>query len=1055
VTLVVAGAGFGKSVLLSSWAAKTRCTWYTADGSDQTLAALGRGLIDALRLRVPGLPMELSSVVEGNQGPDEDQLARAEALGGLLSESLYRLAGGQLTIVLDDLQEVLSSPPSARLIESLCRQGPDHVHLVLVSRLEPPFALERLKGRGQVMEIGADDLSFSREETAELLVNILGADGLRIADALQELTLGWPAALRLAAEALRTALPGERNRLIEGLSRRGGAVFSYLAGEVFEQESPQVRDFIRRVAPLTRFNAELCEELGLADARRLIDELRGRGVFLDTPGSVDGWYSLSSLAQSFVLEHLQLGEDEMSLTRHTAGRWFEKNGFIDLALEHFIAGNGTKEIATLLREHGADALNAGTVDRIIRAADLLPSEDRDPTIEQVVGLAHLVHGDWIAALAWLERAAHEADGYSPAFAWRMGLIHHLRGDLEAALDVYRRAEIDGTDPRNEALLMAWEASAHWVRGDPESCRALSERAFEAATRCGDQQALAAVHTVLAMLTAYDGDRRASETHYFLARDAADRAGDALQLIRIGANRASHYNEEGMYIDALSHVESVISLAETAGYATYLGLCMINRAEALVGLGRLEEAAAEYEAAKSLYQRIGSTDVCYAFCGLGDVHRERGDLSVARAAYEEAVRIAEAAGDAQGLIPALAGLARVLALDDAERALALATKAVEYEPSLWIVKGLLTVGWVRLAMGNRSEASAAAERASRTARERRDRAGLAESLELEALSALDPRAKSGCLEQAIALWQEIGNPMAEARAQIARAHFSSKPTRAGDIQRAERVLRDLGVRAHPGTPGSMLVGVASRGALTIETLGGLRVMRDDAAITGADWRSRKARDLLKILIARRGRMTPRDVLMQTLWQEEDDPAKLTNRFGVALTTLRTVLDPAKRFDTDHFVMSDKDSLGLDLDHIEIDVEAFLANAEEGLTLHRAGQTPEALDRLTMAEEAYSGDFLEGDPYEDWAIPLREQARATYISVVRQLAHHVGSHDSDAAGRYFLRLLERDAYDEDAHLGLVSTLDGAGRHGEARRAYRNYVRRMEELGVESAPFPQAVS
>ena len=65
------------------------------------------------------------------------------------------------------------------------------------------------------------------------------------------------------------------------------------------------------------------------------------------------------------------------------------------------------------------------------------------------------------------------------------------------------------------------------------------------------------------------------------------------------------------------------------------------------------------------------------------------------------------------------------------------------------------------------------------------------------------------------------------------------------------------------------------------------------------------------------------------------------------------------------------------------------------------------------------------------------------------------DPWAAVNYRLRVLERDPYDEDAHLGLVSTLSAAGRHGEARRFYRAYVARMEELGVEPAPFPSPAS
>ena len=109
-------------------------------------------------------------------------------------------------------------------------------------------------------------------------------------------------------------------------------------------------------------------------------------------------------------------------------------------------------------------------------------------------------------------------------------------------------------------------------------------------------------------------------------------------------------------------------------------------------------------------------------------------------------------------------------------------------------------------------------------------------------------------------------------------------------------------------------------------------------------------------------------------------------------------------------------------------------------------------LEAAESRYGGEFLEEDPYEDWAVGLREEAQAAYISVTRLLADAAAAAgDADGATRYSLRILERDAYDEAAHLGLVGALLAAGRHGEARRRYGIYADRMEEMGVEAAPFP----
>ena len=74
------------------------------------------------------------------------------------------------------------------------------------------------------------------------------------------------------------------------------------------------------------------------------------------------------------------------------------------------------------------------------------------------------------------------------------------------------------------------------------------------------------------------------------------------------------------------------------------------------------------------------------------------------------------------------------------------------------------------------------------------------------------------------------------------------------------------------------------------------------------------------------------------------------------------------------------------------------------------------------------------------------------MVRKLAELAQtSRDSAARSRYLLRLIERDPFDEQAHLDLVRLLGASGRHGEARRRYRLYCRRMEEIEVEAAPYP----
>jgi DNA-binding SARP family transcriptional activator len=233
-------------------------------------------------------------------------------------------------------------------------------------------------------------------------------------------------------------------------------------------------------------------------------------------------------------------------------------------------------------------------------------------------------------------------------------------------------------------------------------------------------------------------------------------------------------------------------------------------------------------------------------------------------------------------------------------------------------------------------------------------------------------------------------------------------------------------------------------LAIRTLGAFRVLRDGEPVPATAWQSRKARTLVKVLLARRGRATPREQLMEILWRNEESEV-VSRRLSVALATARAVLDPEKRHPPDHVLAADQGSLRIDLAHVQVDVEAFLVTAGRGLAANRLGEA-EAGPLLTRARDLYTGDFLEEDRYDDWAQPLREEARAALRSVLVALADR----GDDAPGCY-LRMLELDEFDEPAHLGLVRALDATGRRGEAQRRYRHYVERMAHIQAPAQPYP----
>jgi DNA-binding SARP family transcriptional activator len=175
---------------------------------------------------------------------------------------------------------------------------------------------------------------------------------------------------------------------------------------------------------------------------------------------------------------------------------------------------------------------------------------------------------------------------------------------------------------------------------------------------------------------------------------------------------------------------------------------------------------------------------------------------------------------------------------------------------------------------------------------------------------------------------------------------------------------------------------------------------------------------------------------------------SNRLSVLLSTVRDVLQPDPFGEAP--LITTNGAVSLHPAQVSVDVEDFLAQATTALDADRANN-PTATAQLTAALAAYTGDFFEDDPYQDWANWLADEVRVTHIALLRALAARMlDTTDIDAAVRYILRLLQQDKYDEQAHLTLVSALLNAGRIGEARRHYETYRVRMTEIDVHPRPL-----
>ena len=216
------------------------------------------------------------------------------------------------------------------------------------------------------------------------------------------------------------------------------------------------------------------------------------------------------------------------------------------------------------------------------------------------------------------------------------------------------------------------------------------------------------------------------------------------------------------------------------------------------------------------------------------------------------------------------------------------------------------------------------------------------------------------------------------------------------------------------------------SVRIVTLGRFAVEIDDDEVPIAAWGSRRARQLCKRLVAARGWPVTRDELIDLLWPDESDMARLSARLSVQLSTVRRVLRGG--------VIADRDSVRLDLEEVSTDIE----------DLFRASD-----DAAIVA--AYSGEFLPEDVYEDWTAGPRDEARSRFVAAARRLGERLlddGDHHRVAV--LARHMIDADRYDEAAHRMLIDALKRSGQSGQALRAHRAYTEAMEEIGMTVDSF-----
>jgi LuxR family transcriptional regulator, maltose regulon positive regulatory protein len=322
-TLVAAPAGFGKTLLLSTWARQCEkpIAWVSLDSSDNDQAQFWAYIITAFDTFSPGIGKTALSMLHSSQ-----PIPVATVLVALLN-SLGALPH-DFVLVLDDYHviDVLAIHNS---ITFLLDHLPPQMHLVLASRVDPLLPLSRLRTRHQLTELRADDLRFTADEAATFLREAMGLSlKPEEIEALDTRTEGWIAGLQLAALSLqgRKDIPA----FISVFAGSNRYIVDYLTEEVLHQQPEEVRTFLLQTSILDLLSGSLCNAVTQqTSGQAMLERLEQANLFLVPLDEQRHWYRYHHLFAETLRYRLSVEHaDSVSELHRRASDWFERNSVL-------------------------------------------------------------------------------------------------------------------------------------------------------------------------------------------------------------------------------------------------------------------------------------------------------------------------------------------------------------------------------------------------------------------------------------------------------------------------------------------------------------------------------------------------------------------------------------------------------------------------------------------------------------------------------------------------------------------------------------------------------
>jgi LuxR family maltose regulon positive regulatory protein len=456
LTLVCAPAGYGKSTLVSCWleVCDLPAAWLSLDDSDNDLHLFLSYVLAAVQTVFPEAGQEIQAILKAPELPPMD------VLRSLIVNELDKI-DKPFILVIDDYHVVLNKVIH-ELLGEILKHPPHAMHLVLVSRVDPPLSVASLRAKGQMSEFRVNDLCFSHTEIAEFLKQILGTPiEEKIVSIFEKKSEGWVTGLRLAALSLRHTDNIESTAV--SLQDANSYILDYFVEEILTKQPKAMQDYWLSTSILDRFCAPLCDAVFISDTASGAEDINGQNfiqllkkdnLFIISLDDEGRWFRYHHLFQNLLKQRskLRFKPEDIGVLHTNASIWFAKTGHFEEAIQHALAGGNVDGAVKIVGDARYDLMNRDEWPRLVQWLKLFSHEAVQKYLHLILLRCWINLYHWYR-LDYLVKDLEQAD----LLLETSGLNTHEVGSLKAEVAAMRSNFAYWTLNPSDGVVMAEQA----------------------------------------------------------------------------------------------------------------------------------------------------------------------------------------------------------------------------------------------------------------------------------------------------------------------------------------------------------------------------------------------------------------------------------------------------------------------------------------------------------------------------------------------------------------------------------------------------------------------